>query len=167
MSLIVSVIEIVNDMQVDDSAHVANEWKDKIPEREEILKAMKEINDSTPGGDGVRLGYIHKAYDEVPERDKIVRMRFDKRENGIVQRGWQKTVLIILKAILFFNTRETVCEEVAVGVGWSVKSPPDSFPRTVPPRTIPPSGQFPPGQSPPRKKNRPGHFTPGQFPHIS
>ena len=46
------------------------------------MEAMKEMRDSAPGEDGVRLRYIQSACDEVRERViEIVRMMFDKRAN--------------------------------------------------------------------------------------
>ena len=43
---------------------------------------MKEMKDSTPGEDGVRLRYIMDACDEVRMRViEIVRMMFERRAN--------------------------------------------------------------------------------------
>ena len=53
-----------------------------MPEREEIERAMKEMKDSSPGEDGVRLRYIVEACEEVRMRViAIVRMMFEKRAN--------------------------------------------------------------------------------------
>ena len=81
-SVIESVIERVKDMRMEGRAIAANERMNEMPEREEIVKAMKEMRDSAPGEDGVRLRYILNACDEVRERViEIVRMMFDKRAN--------------------------------------------------------------------------------------
>ena len=47
------------------------------------MKAIKEINDSTPGEDRVRLGHRQNTCDEVQHRMiKVVKMMFDKRANA-------------------------------------------------------------------------------------
>ena len=53
-----------------------------MPERDEIERAMKEMKDSSPGEDGVRLRYICDACEEVRMKViEIVRMMFEKRAN--------------------------------------------------------------------------------------
>ena len=37
----------------------------EVPEREEITKAMKELRESAQGEDGVRIGFIRNACEEV------------------------------------------------------------------------------------------------------
>ena len=42
------------DLREDERAREANNHMNEDPEREEIIEAMKEINESAPGEDGVR-----------------------------------------------------------------------------------------------------------------
>ena len=81
-SVIARVIEGVEDMRGDERAKRANDKLNEMPEREEIERAMKEMKDSSPGEDGVRLRYIVEACEEVRMRViAIVRMMFEKRAN--------------------------------------------------------------------------------------
>ena len=81
-SVIASVIERVNDMRLNGRAIAANERMNEMPDREEIVKAMREMKDSAPGEDGVRLRYIANACDDVRGRViEIVRMMFERRAN--------------------------------------------------------------------------------------
>ena len=81
-SVIASVIEKVNDLRRDGRVIAENERLNVMPEREEIVKAMKEMKDSAPGEDGVRMKYIRLACSEVREEViEIVRMMFEKRAN--------------------------------------------------------------------------------------
>ena len=56
-SVSVSVIERVKDMRMDDKAITVNERMNQMSEWEETVEAMKQIKDSAPGKDGMRLGY--------------------------------------------------------------------------------------------------------------
>ena len=97
-SVIARVIEKVKDMRMDDRATAANERMNEMPEREEIVKAMKEMKDSAPGEDGVRLGYIQNACEEVRERViEIVRMMFDKRANEWDERAKSGIIVPLFK----------------------------------------------------------------------
>ena len=79
-SVIASVIERVQDMRGSERARCANERLNEMPEREEIECAMKDMKESAPGEDGVRLMYISKACEEVKMRViEIVRMMFERR----------------------------------------------------------------------------------------
>ena len=46
----------------------ANELMNEVPEREEIMKAMKEMRESAPGADGVKIWYIRNACDEMVQK---------------------------------------------------------------------------------------------------
>ena len=79
-SVIESVIERVVDLRMEGRALVANGGMNDMHESEEIMKAMKETRESTPGEDDVRLSYIMNACDEVRERViEFVSMIFDIR----------------------------------------------------------------------------------------
>ncbi|KAI8519281.1 hypothetical protein Bbelb_025380 [Branchiostoma belcheri] len=81
-SVLEGVIERVKDPRGTAKAFEANEILNRAPEREEIEEAMKEMTDSAPGEDGVRLRYILDACEEVQERViEIVRFMFEKRAN--------------------------------------------------------------------------------------
>ncbi|KAI8486755.1 hypothetical protein Bbelb_355030 [Branchiostoma belcheri] len=81
-SVLEGVIERVNDLRGTAKAYEANEMLNRVPEREEIEEAMKEMTDSAPGEDGVRLRYILDACEEVQERViETVRFMFEKRAN--------------------------------------------------------------------------------------
>ena len=81
-SVIARVIERVNDLRGDERARRANGKLNLMPERAEIERAMKDMKDSSPGEDGVRLRYIMDACDEVRMRViEIVRMMFERRAN--------------------------------------------------------------------------------------
>jgi len=103
----------------------------EMPEREEIVKAMKEKKDSVPGEEGVRLGYKQNTCEEVRERViEIVRMMFDKNEwderakSGIIvplfKKGDRKRVnnyrgVCLLS--MWSSTCESDCQEAGVD-GW-------------------------------------------------
>ena len=53
------------DLRGDPKAREANEAMNEVPEREEILEALKEMRESTPGIDGVRVEYIKLANEEI------------------------------------------------------------------------------------------------------
>ena len=81
-SVIESVIERVDDLRENERARIENDRLNEMPERDEIERAMKEMKDSSPGEDGVRLRYICSACEEVRVRViGIVRMMFDRRAN--------------------------------------------------------------------------------------
>ena len=81
-SVIARAIARVEDLRGDGKAKMANEKLNAVPERVEIEMAMKEMKDSSPGEDGVRLRYIGDACEEVRMRViAIVRMMFEKRAN--------------------------------------------------------------------------------------
>ena len=81
-SVIARVIEGVVDMREDERAKRANDRLNLVPERDEIERAMKDMKDSSPGEDAVRLRYIEEACEEVRVRViEIVRMMFEKRAN--------------------------------------------------------------------------------------
>lgn len=68
------------DLREEVRAREANELLNEVPEREEIERAMNEMKESAPGEDGVRIGYIRLACEEVKERViEMVREMFDKR----------------------------------------------------------------------------------------
>ena len=71
-SVIEGVIERAKDLRMDAEAIVANEGMNVEPEREEIEEAMKEMKESAPGEDGVRIGYIRNACEDV--RTRVVEM---------------------------------------------------------------------------------------------
>ena len=96
--MIASVIERVNDMRMNDRAIAANERMNEMPDREEIVEAMREMKDSAPGEDGVRLRYIVNAYDEVRERViKIERMMFERRANEWDERAKRGIIVPLFK----------------------------------------------------------------------
>lgn len=68
------------DLRNDRRAREANELLNEVPEREEIMDAMKEMRESAPGKDGVRIGYIRNACEEVKGKViEIVRKMFECR----------------------------------------------------------------------------------------
>ena len=78
--VIQGVIGRVGDLRGNDRAREANERLNEMPESEEIMRAMKEMKESAPGEDGVRVGYILKACREVKEVViEIVRWMFEVR----------------------------------------------------------------------------------------
>ena len=70
----------VDDLRMDEGAKRMNERLNVTPETEEIEMAMREMKDTAPGEDGVRLRYICEACDEV--RMRVV---------GIVKRMFEKS----------------------------------------------------------------------------
>ena len=75
--MIARVIERVDDLRWDERARRPNDELNLVPER-----AMKDMKDSSPGKDGVRLQYIVDACEEVRMRViEIVRMMFERRAN--------------------------------------------------------------------------------------
>ena len=97
-SVIASVIERVNDMRMNDRAIAANERMNEMPDREEIVKAMREMKDSAPGEDGVRLRYIMNACEEMRERvNEIVRRMFERRANEWDERAKSGIIVPLFK----------------------------------------------------------------------
>ena len=70
----------VDDLRMDERARRMNERLNETPEVEEIKLAMRDMRDTAPGEDGVRLRYICEAYDEVRMRVvAIVKWMFETR----------------------------------------------------------------------------------------
>ena len=68
------------DLRNDRRAIEANERLNEMPEREEIVEVMNEMRESAPGEDGVRIGYIRKACQEIKDRViEIVQEMFEVR----------------------------------------------------------------------------------------
>ena len=81
-SVIAREIERLNDLSGDEGARNVNEMLIEILDRKEIDKAMKQMNNSSPGEDGVRLWYVCGACEEVRVKViEIVRIMFEKRTN--------------------------------------------------------------------------------------
>ena len=59
----------------------------EVPERDEIMKAMKEMQESAPGEDGVRIGYIGNACEEkfgvVEMVQRMYECRADRWEESV------------------------------------------------------------------------------------
>jgi len=91
------VIEGVQDLREDERAKEANEWMNETPEREEIETAMKEMKESAPGEDGVRIGYIRYACEEMKERViRMVQMMFETRADR-----WEESVKVGIMVPLY------------------------------------------------------------------
>ena len=60
------------DLREDLLAKEYNELLNEIPQEEEILEAMKNVKDSAPGEDGIRMSYINHA--DIQVKMEIVRM---------------------------------------------------------------------------------------------
>ena len=68
------------DLRENEEAIEANRRMNEIPGREEVMKAMKDMRESAPGEDGVRIGYIKNACDEMKEAViELVRKMFASR----------------------------------------------------------------------------------------
>ena len=94
-SVIEGVIARVNDLIECGRAREANEMLNEMPEKEEIVDAMKEMNDSAPGEDDVRLRYIREACEEVKERviecmQRIVEVRANRWEERFLSPLFKK-----------------------------------------------------------------------------
>ena len=57
-SVIAEVVRGAKDLRRMRRAKEANDFMNEVPEREEIEEAMKEMSESAPGEDGVRISYI-------------------------------------------------------------------------------------------------------------
>ena len=66
--VIEEVIGRVEDKRQDDRATEANECMNEPPTTEEVQEVMKEMKDSSPGDDGVRMKYIWQACQEIKDR---------------------------------------------------------------------------------------------------
>ena len=60
-AVIGGVIEKVRDLRGCEKAREANECMNGELEREEIKEAMKEMRESAPGEDGIRMCYLKEA----------------------------------------------------------------------------------------------------------
>jgi hypothetical protein len=58
------------DLRECERAKEANDRLNEVPEREEIVAAMKDMKESAPGEDGVRIGYIKWADEGL--RDRVI-----------------------------------------------------------------------------------------------
>ena len=67
-SVIAEVVRGAKDLRRMRRAKEANDLMNEVPEREEIEEAMKDMSESAPGEDGVRIGYIRNACERVKER---------------------------------------------------------------------------------------------------
>ena len=77
-SMIVETVNRAKDLRMDVRAQEANEFMNEVPEREEIEEAMKEMKESAPGEEGVRIGYIRFACEEMKARIiRIVQEMFE------------------------------------------------------------------------------------------
>ena len=75
-------IEGTKDLRYDARAIEANATLNTTPTRNEILEAIKEIRESAPGEDEVRIGYIKMACEEIEEKVIIlVQEMFKARAN--------------------------------------------------------------------------------------
>ena len=86
--LLEEVVGRARDLREDGEAIEANEVLNEELAEEEVEEAIKEMRDSAPGEDGVRIGYIRAACREVKE--KVVEMvrfmfrnRADRWEEGL------------------------------------------------------------------------------------
>ena len=66
--VIESVVEGARDLKGTVEAVLGNESMNARIEREEVECAIKEIRESAPGKDGVRIGYIRCASEDVKNR---------------------------------------------------------------------------------------------------
>ena len=79
-SVIERAVAGVEDLRTDERAMRMNEGLNMTPGVEEIVLAMREMKDTAPGEDGVRLRYISEACEEVRQRVvEIVRWMFETR----------------------------------------------------------------------------------------
>lgn len=82
-SVIEAAIREVNDLRMDEKAMEANEMMNETPAREEIEEAMKEMRESAPGEDGIRIGFVREACEEVREAVcSMVQRMFEVRADG-------------------------------------------------------------------------------------
>ena len=78
-----TTVNTINDISNTRKAREANELLNKIPEDEEIEKAMKQTKDSAPGRDGTRVAYINSAEPQIKEKVKeMVKYMFRTRTNS-------------------------------------------------------------------------------------
>ena len=66
--VIEGAVRNARDLRGDASAREANERMNEVPSVAEIEAAMKVMKESAPGEDGVRIGYIRHACEEMKER---------------------------------------------------------------------------------------------------
>ena len=71
-TVIEGVVNGVRDLRGTAEAILGNESMNVRIERGEIECAIKEIRESAPGKDGVRIGFIRSASEEV--RDRVIRL---------------------------------------------------------------------------------------------
>ena len=71
-AVIGGVIEKVRNLRGCEKAREANERMNGELGREEIEEAMKEMRESAPGEDGIRMCYLKEAYEEV--KDALIGM---------------------------------------------------------------------------------------------
>ena len=100
-AIIEGAVNRVEDLRNTRKASEANEMLNETPEEEEIEAAMKEIKDSAPGKDQVRMRYIRGACQDVKERVvKMIKFMFDNRANT-----WEES-LKIGQVIPIFKKKE-------------------------------------------------------------
>ena len=79
-SMIAEGVRGAKDLRRMRRAKEANDFMNEVPEREEIEEAMKEMCESAPGEDGVRISYIRNACERVKERGiDMVRDMFESK----------------------------------------------------------------------------------------
>ena len=80
--VIEEAVNKARDLRKDRKATEANEVLNRIPSDIEIEKAIKEVNESAPGEDGIRICYIKNACEEMKEEiRKLIRRMFHVRAN--------------------------------------------------------------------------------------
>ena len=84
------IINLIDDISNTEEAREYAELLNTTPPREEILKQMKEMSESAPGKDGVRLIYLLNGGPELI--DKLVTMIQDMWEKG--QEEWDDSLKI-------------------------------------------------------------------------
>jgi len=90
-------IEGAKDLRHSEKAREANERMNEDVSREEVIAAMKEMKDSAPGEDEVRLIFIREACEEVKEAViEMVQCMFEKRADQ-----WNESLKVGLIAPLF------------------------------------------------------------------
>ena len=96
-NVIRQAVEGAHDLRGSVKAREANERMNEDVSREEVVIAMKEMKDSAPGEDGVRLLYIREACEEVKEAViGMVQFMFEKRADR-----WNESLKVGLIAPLY------------------------------------------------------------------
>ncbi|MEL7302028.1 MAG: endonuclease/exonuclease/phosphatase family protein, partial [Pseudomonadota bacterium] len=80
--VIEGAVRNARDLREDERAIEANEKMNEIPSVREIVDAMKDMKESAPGEDGVRISFIRYACEELQERViEMVQKMFVSRAN--------------------------------------------------------------------------------------